>query len=112
MQIGLRYKNKRFKIDVEKLDFLRRGIGLMFKKRSKASALLFDFGKLVREPIHSFFVFFPFYALWLDDKNKIIEIKRVERFKSLIRPKQRFVKLVEIPINGKYRKVIELLDGD
>ena len=52
--------------------------------------------------IHSFFVFFPFLAIWLDDKDKIIDSKVIKPFRFSILPSKKFVKLIEIPINKDY----------
>ena len=84
--------------------------GLMFRRREKALALLFEFRKPVQMAIHSFFVFFPFWAVWLDDKNKIVEEKIVKSWIFRIAPKRKFSKLIEIPLNKKYKHL--LLDED
>lgn len=71
-------------------------LGLMFRTR-KTCPLLFEFKKDVRIAIHSFFVFFPFKAIWLDENNEIIEQKLVKPFTLSVRPKKPFRKLIEIP---------------
>ena len=71
--------------------------GLMFRTR-KTSPLLFEFKKYVRMAIHSFFVFFPFKAIWLDENNKIIAQKIVKPFTFCVRPRRPFRKLIEIPL--------------
>lgn len=73
------------------------GIGLMFKRKSRARPLLFSFNG-VREPIHSFFVFFEFYAVWLDKDLKVIEIKRVKPWRFSVNCRREFYYLLEIPI--------------
>lgn len=82
----------------------------MFKSRNSGN-LLFEFKKNTGISIHSYFVFFPFLAIWLDDKNKIIEWKVVKPFTFRIKPKIKFRRLVEIPINGENRKIISLFVG-
>ena len=109
MKINLRYKKKKFKIDAKFCNWFEKFSGLMFVKREKAKALLFGFQKPVRQAIHSYFVFFPFVAVWLDGKNKIVEVKSVKPFNLFVRPKKNFCKLVEVPINKKYKTVAELL---
>lgn len=84
--------------------------GLMFIPREKARALLFDFKKPVKKSIHSFFLFFPFMAVWLDDKSHIIEIKNVKPFRFTIQPKKPFYQLLEIPVNQKYKKILRALE--
>ncbi len=98
--------------DVKKCNGFGKIKGLMFVTRKRAKPLLFSFSKPTKMAIHSWFVFFPFIALWLDDENKIIEKKLVRPFKCFITPRKSFHKLLEIPVNGKYQKIIELLDGD
>ena len=85
--------------------------GLMFKNKENAEALLFTFDKDTNIAIHSFFVFFPFYAVWLDENNKIIDLKKVKPFTLHIKPKKRFKRLLEIPINNKYKEFLELLNS-
>jgi uncharacterized membrane protein (UPF0127 family) len=83
--------------------------GLMFTPRKGARALLFNFPHEVRLAIHSLFVFFPFFAIWLDDKNRIIDIKRVKPFRLTVLPKKPFYRLIEIPINDRYEKITSVL---
>lgn len=108
MLVGFNYKNKKIKIDVERCGSFGRVRGLMFCRRENAPALLlFDFKKPRRFAIHSWFVFFPFWAVWLDDKNKIVEEKIVKPFCFQVAPRKKFYKLVEIPLNKKYRNLID-----
>lgn len=92
------FKNKKFKIKLKKLTELGKGIGLMFKSR-KTQNLLFEFKNPTRMAIHSFFVFFPFAAIWLNEKNEFIEGKIVSPFKFYVAPKNLFYKLIEIPLH-------------
>jgi len=103
----LNYKNKKFRIKTRVCNSFEKILGLMFTQRQKANALLFKLKKPLA--IHSFFVFFPFYAIWLNNKNKILEIKKVKPFTFHIKPKKQFSKIIEIPINKKYEKIIEIL---
>lgn len=111
-KIGFKYKNKRVKINLKVCEGFEKIIGLMFTRKEKARALLFEFPHLTKIPIHSFFVFFPFIAIWLDDKNKIVEIKIIKPFKFAVLPKKQFNQLIEVPINGNYSKIVKLLVGD
>jgi uncharacterized membrane protein (UPF0127 family) len=111
LRVGLRYKSKTFSLNVKKCGYFDEAIGLMFQKRENAHALLFDFTGRKRLALHSFFVFFPFLAIWLDDKNRVLEIMRVNPFSFNIYSKKPFSKIVEIPINHKYSKIIENLVG-
>ncbi len=110
-RIGLSWRNRKVNLDVRVVPKWFEGIGLMFSRRSRARALLFSFDKLTRIAIHSFFVFYDFYAVWLDGKGKIIEIRRVKPFRCNILPSRKFVKLIEVPINDFYDEVLQILDG-
>lgn len=110
MLVGLNYKGKKIKIEVKKFNFFGKFIGLMFSRREKAPALLFDFEKPTNQAIHSLFVFFPFVAVWIDENEKIVEIKKIPSWKFSIKPEKKFVKLIEIPISKKYSNVIGFLD--
>ena len=100
--IGLTYKGKKISFEVRVVPKWYEGIGLMFRFRESASALLFEFKKPVRMAIHSFFVFFPFVAIWLDENYNILDIKRVRPFTPRVLPSGKFTKLVEVPINKNY----------
>lgn len=111
MKIGLKHKNKRVNLEVKKVSAFGKFSGLMFSRREKAENLLFDFDEETRIAIHSIFVFFPFYAIWIDKKGKIVEIQKVPSWKLRVVPRSNFSKLLEIPANKKNSKIIEFLDG-
>ncbi len=96
-------------IDVKKVSGFGKFLGLMFKQKNNADALLFEFNKPTHLKIHSFFVFFPFIAVWLDEDNKLIEIKKIEPFRLSIGPNRKFSKLIEIPINKKYKNLCKFV---
>jgi uncharacterized membrane protein (UPF0127 family) len=95
---------------VQECNWLNKIVGLMFCRRQKAKALVFNFHKKTKMPIHSFFVFFPFLAIWLDDKNKVMEIKKVRPFTPKISSTNPYFKLLEVPINKRYEKPLKFLD--
>jgi uncharacterized membrane protein (UPF0127 family) len=103
----LKIKNNILK--VKKVSEFGKISGLMFKSRRKSVPLLFEFSKPTKLSIHSFFVFFPFVAVWLDGDNKIIEVRIVEPFSLSIAPKREFRRLIEIPINQNYQEICEIL---
>lgn len=107
MKIRVGSGNKKIKIDVRRGNKL---IGLMFKGREN-DILLFEFDKEGIYPIHSFFVFFSFLALWLDKNNNLIDKRIVKPFELYIRPKKPFRKLIEIPFNDKNKKIVDFLVG-
>jgi len=101
IKIGL--SGKKFNIEARELPLLEQARGLMFKSR-ESDNLLFNRGG--RWGIHSFFVFFPFLAVWLDEKNRVVDYKIVKPFTFSVQPKNKFAKLVEIPINNKNKSLI------
>lgn len=111
MKFCFNYKRREICVDVNRCEGARKGIGLMFKSRN-TKALLFGSKKPFQKAIHSYFVFFPFVAVWLDEKNNVVEIKIVRPFTFMCKPKKTFTKLVEIPLNPKYNKEVQLLVGN
>ncbi|MBL7148371.1 MAG: DUF192 domain-containing protein [Nanoarchaeota archaeon] len=93
---------------VKKVNEFGKVIGLMFSRREKADSLLFEFKKPTKMKIHSCFVFFDFLAIWLDNKGKIISSEIVKPFRLGVGIKEPFYKLLEIPINKKNKRVIEI----
>ncbi len=92
------YQGKiKYKLKVKKLSEIGKGIGLMFKSR-KTQNLLFEFKRPIQMAIHSFFVFFPFAAIWLNEKNEFVEGRIVFPFNFYVVPKTAFYKLIEIPL--------------
>ena len=65
---------------------LRRYLGLMFQVNP--CVLYFKFKEPVSTPIHSMFCR-KFFAIWLDKKNNIIEIKLIKPFRFEIKPKKK-----------------------
>ena len=106
----IKYKNKKIRIDAKKVSELGKISGLMFRTRETKN-LLFVFKKKTNVKIHSFFVFFKFLGVWLDEKNEVIESKIINPFHLGYSPKKSFSKLVEIPINEKNRKIIVFFVG-
>ena len=91
--------------DIEKAEGIKKFLGLMFKPQN-TNALLFQFSKPVKTAIHSLFC--PkFLAIWLDDKNKIVEYAIVNKAKMSIKPSSSFTKLLEIPLNNKYSRIFK-----
>ncbi len=111
-KIGLRFKNKSIEIPyVKKVSESGKFFGLMFVRRKKARALLFEFKKPARLAIHSCFVFFPFEAIWVDENNKIISFSTIKPFRAGISPRKPFCKLIEIPFNARYSEILQSLVG-
>ena len=112
-KVILNYGGKKITLELKEMRGpFKEAFGLMFCRREKAKALLFPFKNSINFTIHSFFVFFEFIAIWVDEKGKIIEIRKIIPWKFNIRPKKKFIKLIEIPINDRYKNIIKLLDED
>ncbi len=97
---------KKYKLKVKECkSFFLKGKGLIFSKNS--CPLLFIFKKETNNSIHSFFCR-PFIAIWFNETN-IVDIRSVKSWEYSIKPKRRYNKLLEIPINNENYKTI--LDG-
>ena len=109
--VGFNYRGKKFNLDcVECNSLFMKGRGLMFRRREKAPAMIFNFDKEVDLKIHSFFCC-PFIAVWLDSKNKVLEIKKIIPWVSSVKPKKSFKTLIEIPLNRNYSEITKELVG-
>lgn len=106
----IHFGKKTVQMEVRKMGFWGKFLGLMFKSKNTRS-LLFEFKPAEPSAIHSFFVFFPFLAIWLDKKNNLLEWNLVNPFTLAVIPKERPAKLVEVPLNSKNRKIFDLLVG-
>lgn len=112
MEIELKKGRKKVFLDAKKVSLLGKISGLMFHfRKGKSRNLLFEFNKPVSFPIHSYFVFFKFLAVWVDGNNKIIEYKIVKPFTLSVKPRRQFRKLFEIPLNQRNRKVVKNIVG-
>lgn len=110
MKAVLNFNGKKIEINnIERCDSLWKQFrGLMFRGRD-ANSLLFEFRRETKISMHSLFC--PlFMAVWLDDKNRIIEKKLVLPFKLWIKPERRFRKLLEIPVNPRNLGILNFLD--
>jgi uncharacterized membrane protein (UPF0127 family) len=106
----LKNKGRQIEVEVKKLSSIGKIFGLMFRSRNTAS-LLFEFRKPTHIAIHSWFVGFSFYAIWLDSEGEILEYKLVKPFNFYVKPKKSFLSLVELPINQKNKRIVDFLVG-
>ena len=106
----IKYKKKKVEIPVKKISEFGKFSGLMLKTKNSEN-LLFEFKKNANLKIHSFFVFFPFLAIWLDKKNRVLEIKIVKPFSISVGIKKSFSKLIELPFNNKNKGILKFLVG-
>jgi uncharacterized membrane protein (UPF0127 family) len=106
----IKHNSKQIEIqNVKILSEFGKGIGLMFHRKEKCPAMLFEFKEPNKMLIHSLFVFFKFAAVWLDDKNNIVDKKIVKPFRISVSSKKPFYKLIEIPLNKEYAKKVKIL---
>jgi len=103
-KVIIKYGEKEIKIEVGLCRGLHQLRGMMFRKRLTARAILFNFRRKSRPAIHSYFVSFPFIAVWLNAKNKVIDHGIVEPKRLWIVPDKPCYSLLEIPINKYYRE--------
>ncbi|PIN94173.1 hypothetical protein COU54_00200 [Candidatus Pacearchaeota archaeon CG10_big_fil_rev_8_21_14_0_10_31_24] len=105
------YKNKKkINLKVRKVSLFGKFSGLMFRTNN-TSNLLFEFSMSSNPIFHSWFVFFPFLIVWLDEKNNVQEVKLVNPFTTMIQSKEHCKKLIEIPLNKKNSSLVHLLVG-
>ena len=105
--LTLNFRGKKIKISANRVSPIGKFLGLMFKS-SKTPNLLFELSKLETKAIHSIFVFFPFLAIWLDNKNNVVDFKYVKPFTPIVNPKKAPSKLIELPANQANSSVLDL----
>lgn len=89
--------------------FKTRMRGLMFRKKSAYLYFKFDLEDL--NPIHSFFVLFPFDAVYLDSQNKVVAAFRdVQPFTPYLEPNSVNKFLLEAP--SGFIKELGIKEGD
>jgi len=87
------------------------GLGLMFKRKKNFDyGLVFYFRQSSRflNSIHMFFVFFPIFAVFLNEKKEVVDTKILKPFYPFYAPKRKCKYLIEMP--AKYKKEIKLKD--
>lgn len=106
----MNYSGRKICVPVKNVGFFRRGIGLMFRTRETGN-LLFSFARPCRVAITSWFVFFPFAAVWLDERKRVLEFRIVKPFTFSLKPRFPSAFLLELPCNQANLKVISSLVG-
>ena len=103
-RVKFNHRDEEISLEVREMKGLNKLIGLIFYR----DVLLFNFGKNSNSKIHSLFC--PkFVAVWLDERNKVVDLKVVKPWRLSGSSAKPFSKLVEIPINREYRNVVEKL---
>jgi uncharacterized membrane protein (UPF0127 family) len=94
MAIKSRKSGKIFCEEFETADNLLSQIkGLMFSKKKN---ILFVFSNEGEHPIHSYFVGFPFHAIYLDDGMKVVDAHYVKPNTSLVKSRKPARYLLEL----------------
>jgi len=76
-------------------NFICKLVGLMFSKKKKDFALIFEFKKDKRVSLHTFFVFYPIDIVFLNEKKEVIEIKENMKPFSFYFPKNKASYIIE-----------------
>lgn len=105
----INFNGRSVDVGVRKVGGFGKARGLMFRRRETES-LLFEFGRFDRG-IHSCFVFFDFLAVWLDEKDNVLDAEVVKPFRLSVGAKKGARKLIEVPINEKNREILQLFVG-
>lgn len=98
------FGNKKFGVGVREVKGIWKLKGLMFCQKDKADNLLFNNSRNVA--LHSFFVFFDFLVLWLDEENRVVDFKIVRPWSFYEKSGEDFEKIVEIPVNSRNEKIL------
>jgi uncharacterized membrane protein (UPF0127 family) len=106
----IKHRGKTLQIPIKKTNFFSRISGLMFRTKNTKN-LYFEFPSYEFAGIHSYFVFFKFLALWLDESNNVVDFQIVRPFTFLIKPNSPSKKLIELPLNVRNKKIIETIVG-
>jgi len=76
-----------------------KALGLMFSSESKVKrhALIFEFNKQDYWSLHMFFVFYPIDVLFLDDKKKVVDMKKEFKPFTTYTPSKMSKYVIELP---------------
>ena len=104
MKMKIYFGKKSFEVEVKRTGLAGKIRGLMFRGR-RTENLLFENCEGIS--LHSWFVFFDFLVLWLDEKNRVLDARIVGPFEFYVKSDKKFQSIVEIPINLKNKKIVE-----
>lgn len=110
MRYSFSLGGRKLSCDVERVGLFRRGLGLMFRT-SDTENLLFDFSREGNQgrQLTAWFVFFPFYAVWLNKRGKAVDICYIKPWEFYIHTRKNFSTILEFPVNSRNRKLIQIL---
>lgn len=107
----IHFKGKNQTIPIKRVSLLGKFTGLMFRTRETQN-LLFEFHREMRIALHSWFVFFPFLVLWVNEKNEVLESRVIRPFSTVIDSSQPFRKIIEIPFSRRNKGIIRFFVGN
>ena len=110
-KLRLKYSGKSFELKIKRTNLFSKFFGLMFRS-SETENLLFDFARDCKIRIHSFFVFFPFLIIWLNEENEVVGHKIVKPFRFSVSSTKKFRKFVEVPISRKNQRIMDFFDDN
>ena len=88
---------------------LGKTIGLMFQPKPKT--LLFKFNKERKNSLHMFFVFFPIDIIFLNNNQKVVELKQHLKPWQIYFPKEKSLYIIEAPIQTIQNSKTEIGDS-
>lgn|SRR3989338_6469354 len=91
-------------------DSFSKGLGLMFSRRNNNKALVMEFNKEQKVPLHMWFVFYPIDVLYLDENKKVVEIIKNFRPFTFYFPEKKAKHVVELPANSVHKGQLEVDD--
>ncbi len=95
----VKINNRNIEVEYYK-GFFKNMRGLMFSKK-KNILLEATHESRTNSAIHSFFVFFPFYAIFLNSRKEVVDFKRVKPF-SFYKPKKAAKYILEVCDNVRH----------
>jgi len=110
-KLRLKYSGKSLELKIKRTNLFSKFFGLMFRS-SETENLLFDFARDCKIRIHSFFVFFPFLIIWLNEENEVVGHKIVKPFRFSVSSTKKFRKFVEVPISRKNQRIMDFFDDN
>ena len=104
----IHHKGKRISIPAKKVSLF--STGLIFRTK-KTENIMFENLPEGNFALTSYFVFFPFLVLWLNNGKKVVDFRIARPFELSMKTNKKAHSLLEIPINKKNKKIIEFFVG-
>ncbi|MBU1252327.1 MAG: DUF192 domain-containing protein [Nanoarchaeota archaeon] len=104
-KVSFVFKKRKFSVEARTCGFF--SFGLMFRTR-QTEPCVFRFDNDTNFRISSLFVPFSFLAIWLDGKNRVMSVRKVNPFTVSVSSDKPYRTLLEIPVNKKYSKLVNI----